>query len=406
MGVSAQLGRLGAEPSSRPAPAVLHAVPSPGGETGRTVEPPLRTRFESRLVHDFAGVRVHTGPRAAASARALGAAAYTVGTDIVFGSGRYDPGTQRGDALLAHELVHVAQNLSAAIADPTPARISDRSDRAEHEARELVGALDADRPVGPVRARPQARVQRQELAAVNPEIAALPWAQNVDAFEEANCDIDYRSEGGNLSKWLTLAYADGTILDINVDAIGDSTSSGIELRNALARARVGEGGRVFPAVVNRSTTPRLWEAKRAAIDAMEEFNLAFMMAALPAVLFIITMPLTVGANRPPVVRRAVPRAPRLPTPTRPALDETLQQALRPNTLRHIFGQARHTLDELVRALGSESAVVREAVGGLGRTALPQVGPFEVVVVIAGRNVTVGGAVVNGITRISTMFIRS
>lgn len=58
---------------------------------------------------DFAGVRVHTDSRAAESARAVGARAYTVGHQVVFDAGRYSPQTNEGRALLAHELTHVLQ---------------------------------------------------------------------------------------------------------------------------------------------------------------------------------------------------------------------------------------------------------------------------------------------------------
>src|SRR5688572_22255751 len=58
---------------------------------------------------DFSGIRVHTDPAAAASARAIGALAYTAGSDIVFGEGQYAPETTAGRRLLAHELVHTVQ---------------------------------------------------------------------------------------------------------------------------------------------------------------------------------------------------------------------------------------------------------------------------------------------------------
>ena len=58
---------------------------------------------------DVSRVRVHTDARAAASARALGALAYTMGHDIVFGPGQYRAGTPAGGRLLAHELAHVGQ---------------------------------------------------------------------------------------------------------------------------------------------------------------------------------------------------------------------------------------------------------------------------------------------------------
>lgn len=65
--------------------------------------------MESRFDHDFSGVRVHAGAEAGHSARAIGARAYTTGTDIVFAPGQYAPGTAAGRHLLAHELTHVVQ---------------------------------------------------------------------------------------------------------------------------------------------------------------------------------------------------------------------------------------------------------------------------------------------------------
>ena len=65
--------------------------------------------MESRIGHDFSRVRVHTDSRAAESARAVGALAYTVGRDVVFGAGQYAPETRAGGHLLAHELAHTIQ---------------------------------------------------------------------------------------------------------------------------------------------------------------------------------------------------------------------------------------------------------------------------------------------------------
>jgi hypothetical protein len=66
-----------------------------------------RAFFEPRFGHDFADVRVHADAQAAASAHHLHADAYTVGNDVVLGSGRFAPRAQR--RLLAHELAHVVQ---------------------------------------------------------------------------------------------------------------------------------------------------------------------------------------------------------------------------------------------------------------------------------------------------------
>jgi hypothetical protein len=83
----------------------IHSVT--GG--GRSLSESVRNFFEPRFGHDLSQVRVHTGPRASESARAVNAQAYTMGHDIVFGAGRYAPGTDKGRRLLAHELTHVVQ---------------------------------------------------------------------------------------------------------------------------------------------------------------------------------------------------------------------------------------------------------------------------------------------------------
>ena len=62
---------------------------------------------------DFGGVRVHTDRRAAESTRAVHSLAYTVGSDIVFDTGRYDPASEKGRRLLTHELTHVVQQAGA-----------------------------------------------------------------------------------------------------------------------------------------------------------------------------------------------------------------------------------------------------------------------------------------------------
>jgi len=76
---------------------------------GHALDDNTRTFMESFLGHDFSRVRVHTDSRAAASARAVNAHAYTVGRGVVFGAGRYALNTSAGQRLLAHELTHVVQ---------------------------------------------------------------------------------------------------------------------------------------------------------------------------------------------------------------------------------------------------------------------------------------------------------
>lgn len=91
-----------------------HVLASPGRPLDRAAYLDLSTR----LGHDFSRVRVHTDAAAAASAKAIGAAAYTVGEDVVFAAGQYQPGTPEGRRLLVHELTHVAQRQPATAGAP------------------------------------------------------------------------------------------------------------------------------------------------------------------------------------------------------------------------------------------------------------------------------------------------
>lgn len=68
-----------------------------------------REFFEPRLGADLSGVRVQTGSQAASVARQLEARAFTIGNNITFGAGQYQPSSSEGKRLLAHELTHVIQ---------------------------------------------------------------------------------------------------------------------------------------------------------------------------------------------------------------------------------------------------------------------------------------------------------
>ena len=69
----------------------------------------VRNFFEPRFGCDFSHVHVHTDPQAMATARSLNAQAFTIGRDVVLGSGRSSMHTEGGKRLLAHELTHVVQ---------------------------------------------------------------------------------------------------------------------------------------------------------------------------------------------------------------------------------------------------------------------------------------------------------
>jgi hypothetical protein len=83
------------------------------GQDGAPLGAGARSFFEARMGHDLSGVRVHTGPDAAAAARSVQARAYTLGADIVFGAAEYAPDSDSGKRLMAHELTHVVQQGAA-----------------------------------------------------------------------------------------------------------------------------------------------------------------------------------------------------------------------------------------------------------------------------------------------------
>lgn len=118
--------------------------------TGRPLEPEVRADMEQRFGQDFTDVRVHDDEAAHQSALAVSAHAYTVGNDLVFQRGRYDPSSPAGQLTLAHELTHVLQQRSGPVdgsPDGTGIQVSDPSDRFEREASATAERMVATAPV-------------------------------------------------------------------------------------------------------------------------------------------------------------------------------------------------------------------------------------------------------------------
>jgi hypothetical protein len=108
---------------------------------GRSLNGGVKVRMESAFGYDFSGVRVHTDATAAELSAGLNARAFTIGSDIAFGTGEYQPGTLIGDALLAHELAHVVQQGGAAAAAPLKQGGTEHEALEEEADRSAVGAV-------------------------------------------------------------------------------------------------------------------------------------------------------------------------------------------------------------------------------------------------------------------------
>ncbi len=113
----------------------VHDVVGSGG--GTPLDEQTRSSMESAFGTSFEHVRVHTDETASRSAESVGANAYTVGSDVVFRAGQFDPGSAAGQRTIAHELTHVVQQSQGPVDGseaPGGIRVSDPSDRFERAA--------------------------------------------------------------------------------------------------------------------------------------------------------------------------------------------------------------------------------------------------------------------------------
>jgi hypothetical protein len=140
------------------APPIRHEVlRSPGAP----LDQETRAFYEPRFAEDFSEVRVHTDERAADSASAGGASAYTAGNQIVVGELGFAPNTARGRRLLAHELTPVIQqgrspanqDIKAGLQDDHNEEIAERNAKNITISRHSIGP---SRALGP-------QIQRQQL---------------------------------------------------------------------------------------------------------------------------------------------------------------------------------------------------------------------------------------------------
>ena len=131
-----RIQRLESHPSRAASEMAPPSVERVLAGTGRPLEPRLREEMERRFLYDFSRVRLHDDSEAHQSALSVNASAYTVGSQIVFGAGRFAPETRDGQRLLAHELTHVIQQgglenlqVQQAKSDARAEMVDDRSSR-------------------------------------------------------------------------------------------------------------------------------------------------------------------------------------------------------------------------------------------------------------------------------------
>ncbi|WP_292803329.1 DUF4157 domain-containing protein [Nostoc sp. NMS7] len=83
--------------------------------SGQSLADSIKLPMEQAFGADFSGVKIHTDAKSDKLNQSIQAKAFTTGQAILFRQGEYDPGSQGGQELLAHELTHVIQQKGSAV---------------------------------------------------------------------------------------------------------------------------------------------------------------------------------------------------------------------------------------------------------------------------------------------------
>ncbi len=230
------------------APAIVHEVLH---SHGAPLDADARLFFEPRFGFDFSRVRIHADSRAAESARTVNALAYTVGNDIVFAAGQYAPRAAPGQRLLAHELVHVAQQPLGPRANPN-LRLASPTHRGELEANRAARQVLADS-------------QPSAMASVPPMVQR--FTASLGSGDKVLIHPEKGDKDADLDKVLCPAITDrkiGKRKDIDVtECLPKSTVKAMGLGpyncSDFVRSCLGD----FPAPkskdLDRMLTPKLWD---------------------------------------------------------------------------------------------------------------------------------------------------
>src|SRR5262249_8006202 len=186
---------------------------------------------------DLGHVRIHADSEAARSAREVSALAYTVGSNIVFDSGQYAPGTPDGQKLLAHELVHVVQQQGAG-GFQKKLRIDSPTSPAEYEADAVATRLLAgERVTVSQNAGAVARLQRQVACTA---ILNAPQAKIVGGIKAHNIiTAQFVAQAGMGATRLAIPGAASTAF--RTEGCGDTTTTVIEPQEIGPGKKSGEG---------------------------------------------------------------------------------------------------------------------------------------------------------------------
>jgi hypothetical protein len=124
-------------PTGEVHPVVQSEITATRG-SGSSLDSGVADRFSGSL-GDLSDVRVHTDENADRLNRSVSARAFATGTDVYFAKGEYNPGSEQGDKLIAHELAHVVQQRGAPSGGPLT--VSQPGDAMETEADDVADTI-------------------------------------------------------------------------------------------------------------------------------------------------------------------------------------------------------------------------------------------------------------------------
>jgi hypothetical protein len=177
----------GPSPGTGSALAALAVEDQKQQSTGQPLPAATQGKMEGAFGADFSNVKVHADGAAAQAAKGLDAQAFAEGSDIFFDHGKYAPGTDGGDHLIAHELAHVVQTGGSDGAGVAPkgnagasgTAVSAVGDAAEHAADQAADRAVKGEPVGSVGSAPASTIHRDAIGELK-DSADGNWLGSVD----------------------------------------------------------------------------------------------------------------------------------------------------------------------------------------------------------------------------------
>lgn len=155
--------------------------------------------MEAVLGANFSDVRIHVGPEASA----IGAIAFTWGSDIHFAPGQYNPHTPHGQFLLGHELTHVVQQRAGRVPNPFGSGVAVVQDHALEAEADRLGHMAA-----------QSRVPEKHTAGAGFPAAATGSSGTVNRKRNAAASYIVQTPAPNQLGWEIRAAASGQAMPL------------------------------------------------------------------------------------------------------------------------------------------------------------------------------------------------